>query len=238
MLGVRRILKACQQRFEQLARHFGARRPERAVALWMEQARQLSQSRGISLTEALVRVDARLQSRWQRFRWRRQGRPTSQSPARKLFCDAGLGGLARWLWAAGQPAVWCRDADDTGLVRKALQAGAVLLTTDSLLLERRVIRTGRLPTVWVPPTLRATEQLALVFEQLDLQVQPPRCMRCGGCLRAVDKAAVADRIPPRTARWLEEYFLCEDCGGLFWKGTHWQRIAGQLRALGLPGAAG
>lgn len=203
----------------------------------MEKARCLSETRGIPLAEALVWVDARLQAQWRRFQWRRHGRPPAAASGRALFCDAGLGGLARWLWAAGQPAVWCQEADDSQLVRRALQAHAVLLTTDSLLLERRVIRSGRLPTVWVPPTLRVTEQLALVFDQLGLQVQTPRCMRCGGPLRQVDKATVADRIPPRTARWLDEYFLCQRCGGLFWQGTHWQRIQSRFRALGLPGAA-
>ena len=233
---MQRIVKACRQRFEQLARQFGARKPERAVRFWWERARKDSERLGIPMAEALVWWDARLQARWRRHQWRRHGRPLPPGESWLLYCDAGLGGLARWLWAAGQRAVWCQERDDTDLIRKALRAGAVLLTPDSLLLERRVIRTGLLPTLWVPPTLRVPEQLALVFEQLDLRVGPPRCMRCGGALVPVPKAAVADRIPPRTALWLDEYFLCESCNGLFWRGTHWQRIQSQLRALGLPGA--
>lgn len=203
----------------------------------MEQARQLSRSKAITLPEALVLVDARLQGRWRKHLWRRRGRPLRAGPCLLLYCDAGLGGLVRWLWAAGQEAVWCRESDDRRLVDQALRAGAVLLTTDSLLLERRVIRTGRLPTLWVPPTLRVPEQLALVFEQLGLRMGPPRCMRCGGRLEGVPKASVAERIPPRTARWLDEYYLCQDCGGLFWRGTHWQRITAQFEALGLSEGA-
>jgi uncharacterized protein with PIN domain len=57
-------------------------------------------------------------------------------------------------------------------------------------------------------------------------------MSCGGELRPVDKAAVAARIPPRTARWLDDYFVCARCNQLFWRGTHWQRIQAKLRALG------
>lgn len=234
---VQRILKACRQRLETLARQFGARKPERAVALWMEKARQQSRDQGLPLSQVLVLLDAQLQARWRRYQWRRQGRPLPPTGTWLLYCDAGLGGLARWLWAAGQRAVWCRETDDTRLIQKALRAGAVLLTPDSLLLERRIIRTGRLPTLWVPPTLRVPDQLKLVFEQLALRVAQPRCMRCGGALVPVAKAAVADRIPPRTALWLDQYFLCEDCDGLFWRGTHWQRIRRQLQALGLPGAA-
>jgi uncharacterized protein with PIN domain len=53
-------------------------------------------------------------------------------------------------------------------------------------------------------------------------------MSCGGALRPVDKQKVSERIPPRTARWRDEYFLCAGCGRLFWQGTHWQRIAERL----------
>jgi uncharacterized protein with PIN domain len=49
-------------------------------------------------------------------------------------------------------------------------------------------------------------------------------MRCGGALAPAAKQSVLPRIPPRTALWKDEYFLCVSCDGLFWQGTHWQRI--------------
>ena len=55
-------------------------------------------------------------------------------------------------------------------------------------------------------------------------------MKCGGTLEAVDKEAMRERIPPRTYRWLDEYFLCQTCGKLFWRGTHWQRIRQRLES--------
>ena len=66
---------------------------------------------------------------------------------------------------------------------------------------------------------------------LDLMVRQPRCMSCGGELRAVPKDQVAGRIPPRTARWKDEYFVCSGCDRLFWQGTHWERIARRLAEL-------
>ncbi len=54
-------------------------------------------------------------------------------------------------------------------------------------------------------------------------------MSCGGELRAQDKESLRDRVPPRTYRWLDEYFECRDCGKLFWHGTHWEKIQRQLR---------
>jgi uncharacterized protein with PIN domain len=54
-------------------------------------------------------------------------------------------------------------------------------------------------------------------------------MDCGGELRLVDKEAVRDRIPPRTYRWLDQYYLCCHCDRLFWRGSHWRNISRRLQ---------
>jgi uncharacterized protein with PIN domain len=72
------------------------------------------------------------------------------------------------------------------------------------------------------------EQLELVRAELGLSAQDSRCMRCGGRLVPVDKETVRARIPPKTWRWVDEYYLCERCGRLFWRGAHWRRITRQL----------
>jgi hypothetical protein len=68
----------------------------------------------------------------------------------------------------------------------------------------------------------------MVLRDLGLPLRAPRCMACGGPLRSVAKDEVRDRIPPRTARWKDDYFACEVCGKLFWQGTHWERIEPRL----------
>ena len=124
------------------------------------------------------------------------------------MCDAGLGGLARWLRAAGYEAVWQPDIADDELLRQARAMPATILTTDSMLMERRLLRDGIIPAFWLPPTLRIPEQLALVFREFGLTLRGPRCMSCGGELRRGYKEALRERIPPRTYRWLDEYFVC------------------------------
>ena len=58
---------------------------------------------------------------------------------------------------------------------------------------------------------------------------------CGGSLVAVPRETVTGRVPPRTFRWLDQYWKCERCGKVFWHGSHWQRIAEQLRqVMGSP----
>ncbi|MDB6063977.1 MAG: hypothetical protein JWR26_185 [Pedosphaera sp.] len=157
-----------------------------------------------------------------------QDEPKDESRGPALLCDAGLGGLARWLRAAGQEAIWIQDIDDEHLLLEAARLHATILTTDSLLMERRVLREGLIPAVWVSPTLRMLEQLGMVFLELNLDVRPARCMACGGELRQVKKERLRERIPPRTYRWLDDFYECARCSKLFWHGTHWRRIVDRL----------
>jgi hypothetical protein len=111
---------------------------------------------------------------------------------------------------------------------EALRRGHVLLTTEAEVLLRRIVVDGSLLVVWVPSALTRKEQLGMVLRDLDLDLREARCMACGGGLVATAKDAVFPRIPPRTAKWLDEYFICARCDRLFWRGTHWQRIARTL----------
>ena len=164
---------------------------------------------------------------------------SASQPVPVLFlCDVGLGGLARWLRAAGYDAAWQPDIADDELLRQAKQAQATVLTTDAMLMERRLLRDRIIPVFWLPPTLGIPEQLALVFREFGLTVRGPRCMSCGGELRRGAKEALRDRIPPRTYRWLDEYFVCSRCDKLFWHGTHWRRIVEELAALKPGGGRG
>lgn len=145
-----------------------------------------------------------------------------------FHCDAALGGLARWLRAAGYDAAFWPGVDDDHLLRKMIGSSAVLLTTDRRLCQRGVIVSGAIPAVLVSIEQKKRGQFAGVVARLDLRRKSPRCMACGGRLRAVPKEAVRDRIPPRTYPWRDEYFVCERCQQLFWQGTHWQRIEADL----------
>ena len=223
--GVSRIRKVYEGRFRALLAQAKARRLEEGVQWLLAKARRISATETIPMGNALTRVYEEL-----------AGKPYFQgnsTPTPALFwCDAGLGGLARRLRAAGYQALWRADIDDDEVLREARKSSATLLTTDSLLMERRLLRDRIIPALWVPPTLKIPEQLALVFREFGLKVGEPRCMKCGGELLRGDKEALRDQIPPKTYLWLDEYFVCADCGKLFWRGTHWQRIADRLRNVG------
>jgi uncharacterized protein with PIN domain len=193
---------------------------EAEVGAILESARRDS-GQGIPLTLALGRLHAELA----RVHGMRRDFP------HRFVCDAGLGGLARWLRGAGYEASWQIELDDAAVIREAQHRAATLITTDSLMMERGVLRDGLVPAVFVPSTLTCAQQLEIVFRELALELRESRCMHCGGELRRVDRPTVAARIPPRTARWLDEYFVCVHCDRLFWRGTHWQKIRRELERV-------
>ncbi len=223
--AVSRIRRGYEARFRALLQQVRARRLEQGVQWLVARAEHLGAREGLAPAEALARVYEQLAAH------RIIPKPAPAPAAIRFFCDAGLGGLARWLRAAGYETFWQPDIADDELLRRAREIPATVLTTDGMLMERRLIRDGIIPCFWLPPTLSIAEALALVFREFGLKLRGPRCMSCGGELRAAAKEALRERIPPRTYRWRDEYFVCAQCDKLFWHGTHWQRIVGALSAL-------
>src|SRR5438094_403599 len=138
-----RIRDAYAAKFRTLLGRVRPCRIELGVQLLLERAERLSQRDGIALPQALARVYERAQQQIER---RAASGPASCAvPSRPLpgdapvfLCDVGLGGLARWLRAAGYASHWVPHIDDDELLREARRTAATLLTTDSLLMRRGV----------------------------------------------------------------------------------------------------
>lgn len=230
-----RIEEGFRRRFRDLLARVRPRRLDFGVDLLLRRAGALAEREGLDEADALTRtyeeVRARVERRLQVMAACTVSPPAAPAPPEPRFlCDGSLGGLARWLRAAGYRAETTRGTARDGLLREALRTGAVLVTTDARLCERKAVRDGIVHALWVPSGLDVVRQLGMLMRDLGLHPRDPRCMACGGRLEPVEKAEVADRIPPRTALWLDTYFACGKCGRLMWQGTHWERIQARLRS--------
>jgi uncharacterized protein with PIN domain len=147
----------------------------------------------------------------------------------QFACDVMLCGLARWLRAAGYDAWWQEGVAERDLIRVAQRDGLTLLSSDTQLFHRNLLRDGTLPALQLPHNLGTQEQLAFVLKKLGLPLREPRCMACGGGLVEVPRDQARDRVPPRTVAWADRFWECDRCRRIFWRGTHWQRIEQRLR---------
>lgn len=224
-----RIEVGYRERFRGLLQQLAVAEPDREAEQLLGRARERAAEQGLSLDEALARAYEDL-----RERVRRTAPPPALGTTPRFLCDESLGGLARWLHAAGHDARGLRGVKSDALLRAALEESRILVTTDGHLLERRLVKEGRVRMVWVPSRMPLNRQLGLVMADLGLAFLAPRCMSCGAELAPVAKEAVRERIPPKTALWKDEYFLCRGCGRLLWQGTHWERIESRLAQIGPP----
>jgi uncharacterized protein with PIN domain/sulfur carrier protein ThiS len=149
----------------------------------------------------------------------------SAPPALPAFvADVHLRRLARTLRLLGFDTLHCADLADTDIVRVSREERRIVLTRD-----RQVLKHGKLAHgYWVRSTDPETQAREVVRRfGLAAHARPfTRCIVCNGLLRRADKDAVRERIPPRTALWLNEYRECPDCRRLYWWGTHGVRLQG------------
>ncbi|MGC9454160.1 MAG: Mut7-C RNAse domain-containing protein [Phycisphaerae bacterium] len=156
---------------------------------------------------------------------------SDEDDAPRFLCDAMLGGLARWLRAAGYDAEFEYGIDDGELVRRAAEGGQTILSSDGPLFDRNVIRHGQIDALYIPQQLSKLEQLRFVMSRRNLPLRRPRCMSCGGELLEIPKHTVTNEAPPLAFRNCEKFWRCRRCGKLLWRGTHWRKITRRLEEI-------
>jgi uncharacterized protein with PIN domain/sulfur carrier protein ThiS len=145
-------------------------------------------------------------------------------PLRKtrFVLDTHLGKLAAYLRMLGFDTIYRNDYDDPELARISVDERRILLTCDRQLLMRKKITHG-----YFVRSRQPQQQLLEVLLRFDLtnNQQPfTRCMHCNGKIRPVNKQSIEERLPPNTKQYYDEFFQCEICNKIYWKGSHYQKM--------------
>ncbi len=143
---------------------------------------------------------------------------TSTPGDARFLCDTHLGALARLLRTLGFDTTWNPGWTEPEVARRGVNEGRIILSGHRALLKRRLLTRAMLVIDDDPD-----RQAAAVVRRYGLAplARPfGRCPRCNGAVNEVAKADVAHRIPPRTAAWLDTYYVCDACDQLYWEGTH------------------
>ena len=150
-------------------------------------------------------------------------------PLTPFILDVHLGKLARLLRMLGFDCLYERDYADDRIAAIAA-GGRAVLTRDIPLLKRKVLDWG----YWLR-SQHPEEQLAEVLDYFRLtgKLQPfTRCLVCNGPLEAVDKSLVADGLEPETRTGFHEFYRCTACSRVYWKGSHYERMAALVARIG------
>ena len=141
--------------------------------------------------------------------------------------------MARWLRICGYWAEYVQSLRDVEVLDLVAEGGLILLTRDELLF-RKAQRAG-LEAFLVTGDGDAA-RLASIAGRFCLELNPDSslCPVCGGSLGEVTKDGLAGVVPASSLEAYDEFWLCNSCGKVFWRGSHWgniQTTIGEAREL-------
>lgn len=152
----------------------------------------------------------------------------------RFIADGHLGALARHLRLLGIDTAYERDAEDRRLLEIMRAENRALLTRDRRLLMHSIVRNGYCPRSDDPE-----EQAREVLRRFELPGRPERispmsrCLHCNGLLRETPKREVLAALAhePRTLRYYDDFLRCQDCGRIYWRGSHFEKLTARLARI-------
>lgn len=142
----------------------------------------------------------------------------------KFVVDVMLGSLSRWLRLFGFDTLYRNDFKDKELIKISLQEDRILLTKDTNLSKSRILK-----KVLFIKSESIDGQLLEVLSFLkqnnyDISSLMPRCPVCNGLLELTEKKFVKAELPDYVYINFNDFYVCDSCGKVYWKGTHRERI--------------
>lgn len=140
-----------------------------------------------------------------------------------------LGRLATWMRAAGYDVSYARAIDDNELIKRAIEQDRIILTRDTLLIKRRVVR----DRYFFIHSDDYRVQLKEVIGKYDFNKKSflTRCLRCNAVLVKVEKEFIKEHVPPYVFSTCDIFSKCPDCSRIYWGGTHRQNMLGELETI-------
>jgi len=147
----------------------------------------------------------------------------------KFVLDVHLGKLAKYLRMLGFDTLYRNDNDDKEIVRISLEEHRVILSRDIGLLKVKSVSHAYFIRNQYPK-----DQLTEVLNHFDLYkaINPfNRCIKCNGHLDSVEKETIIQQLEPLTKKYFNEFFRCNHCQSIFWKGSHFDHMTSFIREI-------
>lgn len=144
------------------------------------------------------------------------------SKGAQFILDVNLGKLARYLRIGGFDTLYSNSYEDKEIADISARGNRIVLTRDRDLLKRSIIQRGH----WIRSQNALLQYHAVLerFDLIDSVSYYSRCPKCNGKLRQVDKKDILDRLAPKTAMYYDDFKVCDSCGKIYWKGSHYDNF--------------
>jgi len=154
--------------------------------------------------------------------------------ADSFILDVHLGKLARYIRMLGFDSFYRNDLADDEIIEIAHKENRAILTRDTGILKNKKVRSGYFLRNTMPEL--QLKEVITIFNLSGQFKSFSRCMNCNGKLAEVEKRMVKELVP--TGAWLEhdQFFQCEHCHQVYWKGTHFYKMQDFIsRVFFIPG---
>jgi len=151
----------------------------------------------------------------------------SEREARFLF-DRMLGKLCRKMRLLGYDSKLNPEGQTGRFLLNAEREGRIPVT----MAKRRKERPGPPPVILESTGIK--EQIAELFAKIKKapSLRPfSRCLECNEPLAPAKKEEVLDKVPEFVAEHFERFFVCPDCGRVYWEGTHFSAMKREIESI-------
>ena len=140
----------------------------------------------------------------------------------KFLADAMLGNIARKLRLLGFDCKYFATIKDDQLLSIAKNENRILITRDhkitNICKKRNISAIDLFSTDETSQIVEICKKISL--NRCKIDVKNIRCTICNGIIQPIEKEKIIDRIPPKVAQNMQQFWMCDSCDHIYWKGTH------------------
>jgi len=151
----------------------------------------------------------------------------------KFIVDRMLGRLARWLRLFGYDTLEIQKQknEDALLLKLSEKEKRILVSRDKELI-RKAKKRGI--SCCLISSSNIQEQIKEMHEKLKISLEP-EMDRCTLCNSSIRKAEPKDMKTIKEKEYVPsietELYICDNCGQVYWEGTHWVNIKERVETL-------
>jgi uncharacterized protein len=149
---------------------------------------------------------------------------------KRFIADAMLGKLARWMRVMGCDVEYFSEITDQALSERALRDERIILTRDTRLIQRKIIRNYAFLVIGdlYPDQLRQVVQAFAIDPFAEML---SRCLRCNAMLVSCEKNELPGKVPPYVFKTQDRFMTCPQCLKIYWKATHVQHMVEDIKSI-------
>jgi uncharacterized protein with PIN domain len=147
---------------------------------------------------------------------------------RSFLFDRMLGKLCTKMRMLGYDAKLNPEGENGRFLLNASKEGRIAVT------RARVLRDRPGPKPLVLGSEDTAEQIVEIFTVLELapRFEPfTRCLECNALLVEEAAEALKGQVPPYIEKSFQRFHRCPECRRLYWEGSHFQAMLGEVKKL-------